>query len=392
MIRILMPGEPSSVHGKQIVVTGRFATMTHADLRSSIVARGGHWRRQVTGATDLLAVGQDGPSLSASGSLTRNLQSALHLRKEGAALEILTEDELLDRMGLASDGSFVRRSYSLLELARLLDVPGRTLRAWAERGLIQPVEQQQGVMYFDYSQAAAARSICGLLAAGATAAKLRQALLDLQACLPGFVAVVTQLTMLDSTGRLAHRREDGRLMQPNGQLLLEFPAEQDAEDLFAFAPRPRTIEELFEEALDLEEKGRSAEAAERYRLALAEDPHDPVLHFNLGNVLFALGDAAPAAESYRRAVQLDADYAEAWNNLGNALSHLGEAVLSVEAYKTALRSLPGYPEASFNLAETYFALGEVESAREHWQACLQASPKDGLAQSALERLGLALKK
>lgn len=387
-----MPSVPQSLHGKQIVATGRFATMTHAALRSSIAACGGQWRREVTRATNILAVGQDGPSVNPSGNLTRNLQCALQLRKESAGVEILSEEELLGRLGLAEESKPIQRSYSLLDLSRLLDLPGRTLRAWVERGFIEPAEERQGLMYFDYAQAAAARSICGLLAAGATVAKLRRALLELQACLPQSAAVVAQLTVLEHTGRLAHRREDGLLMQPNGQLLFEFPTQDSAEDLFAFAPRPPGIEELFERALDFEELGRHAEAADLYRQALIEDPLDPVLHFNLGNVVFALGDASRAAESYRKALELDGGYAEAWNNLGNSLAELGSRDESVEAYQQALLRSPHYPEANFNLAETYFALGQIEHARDHWRRCLQSPANERVAPMALERLGLVLKR
>src|SRR5688572_9199247 len=105
---------PQPLLNQQVVVTGRFASMTHPELRSWIAMQGGRWRREVTGATQILAVGEDGPSVNVGGKLTRNLQRALQIRNGGGALEIVTEGELLRRLGLSDQGEAIRRTYSLL--------------------------------------------------------------------------------------------------------------------------------------------------------------------------------------------------------------------------------------------------------------------------------------
>ncbi|MBW3599099.1 MAG: tetratricopeptide repeat protein [Planctomycetes bacterium] len=385
-----MPHPPQlSLSGKEIVVTGRFASMTHPELRSRIAQQGGRWRREVTGATQIVAVGHDAAAFNSSGGLTRNLARALELRESGLA--VVTEDDLLRMLGLEADGDAIRRTYSLLDLARLLKLPGRTLRAWAERGLIQPVEHRDGLPFFDFAQAAAARSICGLLAEGVTPAKLRRGLLQVRACLPELASVAAHLTVLQWTGRLALRSRNGRLMQLNGQLLLDLQAHEADDPLLIYTPCPETVEELFERALALEDQGRFAEAAELYRRASTEDPHDPVLHFNLGNVLYGGQQMEQAADCYRRAVELDASYVEAWNNLGNALAELEQWEESLAAFETALRHAPDYREAHFNLAETHHFLGRQDAARRHWQKCLQAGADDALARSALDRLRAVLK-
>jgi tetratricopeptide (TPR) repeat protein len=258
--------------------------------------------------------------------------------------------------------------------------------------LIAPAEVRDGLPFFDFRQAAAARSICGLLAAGVSQEKLREALVRVEASLPGRESIVAQLTLLENTGRLALRRNDGRLMQLNGQLLLDLQAaEDDAADVLALPPRFESVEDLFEEALTREDQRRWREAAELYRRALEQEPDDAVLHFNLGNVLFAMREHAAAADCFHAAVRLDPAYAEAWNNLGNALSELDRWPQAIEAFETALATAPGYPEAHFNLAETHFALGQADAARRHWRECLENHPSEPIAKTSLERLRAVLK-
>jgi tetratricopeptide (TPR) repeat protein len=380
-----------SLRGKEIVATGRFASMTHAMLRARIASRGGRWRREVSPATRVLIVGDDGPPVNHAGRLTRNFQRAWAIRSRGGEIEILAEEDLLRGLGADAAGN-IRCSYSLLDLARVLRVPGRTVRAWLERRLIQPAEIRDGLPFFDYRQAAAARSICGFLAAGVSPTTLREALLRVEASLPGRDAVVAQLMVLEHTGRLALRRGDGRLMQLNGQLLLDLQsAEGELGEVLALPAPSESVEDLFEEALAKEDQGRRREASELYRRALEQEPDDPVLHFNLGNVLFALDRHAEAAECYCAAVRLDPTYAEAWNNLGNALAELDRWPQAIDAFETALANAPGYPEAHFNLAETHFALGQADAARRHWRQCLEHHPSEPIASTTLQRLRESLR-
>jgi tetratricopeptide (TPR) repeat protein len=379
------------VRGKEVVATGRFASMTHAALRERIAAAGGRWRREVTAATRVLVVGDDGPPVNHAGRLTRNFQRAQAIRNRGGQIEFVAEEDLLRLAGPSVAGS-IRNCYSLLDVARVLRIPGRTVRAWLARGLIAPAEVRDGLPFFDFRHAAAARSICSLLASGVAQEKLREALVRVEASLPGRESIVTQLTLLESTGCLALRRGDGRLMQLNGQLLLDLQAhEDDAAEVLSLPPRIESVEDLFEEALSREDQRRWQEAAELYRRALEQEPDDPVLHFNLGNVLFAMREYAPAADSFQAAVRLDPAYAEAWNNLGNALSELDRWPQAIEAFETALATAPGYPEAHFNLAETHFALGQADAARRHWRECLENHPSEPIAKTSLERLRTILK-
>jgi superkiller protein 3 len=107
------------------------------------------------------------------------------------------------------------------------------------------------------------------------------------------------------------------------------------------------------------------QAAQVYQRAIALEPHDPVLRFNLGNVLYGLGRAGEAAASFREAVRIDREYAEAWNNLGNALAELGELDDATSALQQAVRIVPEYADVHFNLADVLRRAGQSGAAAKH---------------------------
>ncbi len=84
----------------------------------------------------------------------------------------------------------------------------------------------------------------------------------------------------------------------------------------------------FEAALQLAKTVPSPEdpaaTAAHCESAIALEPDNPELHFQLGNARAALGFIADAIASYRRAVELNPDFAEAHFRLGSLLSENGE--------------------------------------------------------------------
>jgi hypothetical protein len=80
--------------------------------------------------------------------------------------------------------------------------------------------------------------------------------------------------------------------------------------------RPQTDTETLRAAVALEEEGKFADAAERYRQITAHDPHSIVAWTNLGNAERQLGQTAEAESAYRKAIDVDAAAArDALNNL-----------------------------------------------------------------------------
>ena len=111
-----------------------------------------------------------------------------------------------------------------------------------------------------------------------------------------------------------------------------------------------------------------------------------MLHFNLGNALFACQETSAAAEHFRQAVGRDPCYAEAWNNLGNTLDKLADYAAAIEAYQRALQLVPTYADAHYNLAETLVKLGREHDAARHLRAYLQFEPDGDAIDEVRERL------
>ena len=97
---------------------------------------------------------------------------------------------------------------------------------------------------------------------------------------------------------------EGTLAEIDGQFLLQLEgSDLDADGVFALAE-------------ESEQDGDLVAARRWYELAARLDATDPVIPFNLGNVLDELGFTREAEIAYRQAIARSPDMADAWFNLG----------------------------------------------------------------------------
>lgn len=181
----------------------------------------------------------------------------------------------------------------------------------------------------------------------------------------------------------------------------------------------RSLEQVFQDALQHQQAGRH-EAAERdYRTVLSAVPdYPPALHFlglllaekgdapgglpllrralqldsavpefhnNLGVILEQTGDREAAETCYREATRLRSDYVEALNNLGNALLAREEEEEAEQCYRAALGWQPGYFKAACGLANTHMARGQWEEAEACFRDALRMRPAFAPAGEGLQR-------
>lgn len=154
------------------------------------------------------------------------------------------------------------------------------------------------------------------------------------------------------------------------------------------SPSPALLGDL---GVEYGQLGDAERALECLRQAVAGNPDDAQLQYNLGNALLAAGRAGEAAASFRRATELRPDHVEALNNLGNALRALGRPEAALEAYRRGLALRPDGPVLQQNLAETLAGLrpeagvseaavgdllraGDVTAAAAMCHAVLQRNP------------------
>ncbi len=111
------------------------------------------------------------------------------------------------------------------------------------------------------------------------------------------------------------------------------------------------------------ERGDLAGAIAELRKALKLHPHDPRLHFQLGNALYRNGDMRAAADSYGASLAARPDHFEAHMSRGFALYEVGESEQALAEWSAAVRLEPKGPFAHAGLAVGLYATGQVEDAK-----------------------------
>jgi tetratricopeptide (TPR) repeat protein len=331
--------------GQKVYLIGRFLAMTQADAAEVVRAHGGVVVHSPAEDTSLVVVGGDGWPCLRDGSPTPAAERVQELRRGDARMAVLAEEEFFARLGLVEAQRSICHELTVAELSRVLGLRAAQVRRWARLGLVTPRRTVHRLAFFDLVQVASAKRICGLLGRGASLANIRRGLEQIERWLPQRDAPFSQLALLEHDGRIIVRL-DGTLAEPSGQMRFNF---DPPGELAAVSNVREDSESLFDQALAAEDGQDLAAAAELYGRALQHDPGDPVLHFNLGNVLFGLARYGDAAGSYQQALRLDSGYAEAWNNAGNTYAQLESWSAALAAFRRALELVPDYDDALYNL-------------------------------------------
>jgi tetratricopeptide (TPR) repeat protein len=143
----------------------------------------------------------------------------------------------------------------------------------------------------------------------------------------------------------------------------------------------------------LHEEGRLAEAAARYRRALAISPGHAPAHNNLAATLRAQGRYAEAIAEWEEALRLQPDYRSAADNLANALRQRGSARASQGEFEEGIADLrravalrPDEAAARYDLGSLLLERGRHAEAIQELRASLRvkATPE------AHNNLGIAL--
>ncbi len=93
------------------------------------------------------------------------------------------------------------------------------------------------------------------------------------------------------------------------------------------------------------------EANNKYRDALIESPESPIIHYNMGDVLYKKRNYEEAMKSYEKALSSDDVLlqSKSYYNMGNTLYRMGKLPESILMYKKALELNPDDEDAKYNL-------------------------------------------
>ena len=152
---------------------------------------------------------------------------------------------------------------------------------------------------------------------------------------------------------------------PSGELMLRIGdvlAELDGQMRFAWLQPPPDPDALFEAAEEAESAGDRLLAERLYYACLSASPRDPVIRFNIGNVLRDLGRIAEAKAHYLAAIEAEPDFAEAHFNLGHLAMGAGQNKESIAHLERAVLAEPDYADPLYNLAALYIRTDRIRDA------------------------------
>ena len=388
--------------GKHVAFVGKLGGLTRREAQQLVRQQGGVPVDDAARGADLIVIGADELPLGEHDEL---LDEATRVAAAEGRLEVITETQLWQRLGLVEGEQHVRRLYTPAMLAELLHVPVATIRRWHRRGLIVPAREVHRLPYFDFREVATARRLAELVAAGASPAAIEKKLAELARYVPSVDRPLAQLSVIVEGRQILLRQGEG-LIEPGGQRRIDFGAlESSPDDSFtqdseshpatvAFqSPRDSlaTLEnatpaEMLRLAATWEDEGQLPDAIELYRAALAAGGPKAEVCFQLAELLYRTGDLAAARERYYMAIELDEDYVEARANLGCLLAELGQLDLAVAAFEGALRFHRDYPDAHYHLAKALDELNQPDAAEPHWRAFVALAPDNPWADEARSRL------
>ncbi len=257
-------------------------------------------------------------------------QGELRLRyRPKSRAKLLSERSFKSRIGLPASRAAAEGRYSEDQVAKLAGLGVGQLRTLALYDVLSADECR-----LSYTDLVVARTVGRLSAEGATFPKIIAAALALEQRGVGLSGV----RLAEAPwGELVQVLEGG-LAQADGQLLLPLEgSDVDADEVFARA-------EEYEQEGDLE-------MAERlYDLAARLDRDDPVIPFNLGNVLDELERGRDAEIAYRQALARDPNFPDAWFNLGVLQEKIGREDEALKSYERAFAVEPSYADALHNAA------------------------------------------
>jgi tetratricopeptide (TPR) repeat protein len=134
--------------------------------------------------------------------------------------------------------------------------------------------------------------------------------------------------------------------------------------------------------------GRSDDAIERIRSAIARNGRDPTFHHNLGNILRARDRPAEAMICYERALALAPNSVDTLYNLGNICQDFGQPERAIAYFQQALGLRPDAVELHNNLGTALQDLGRLDEAIARYRLALALRPD---AVETLDNLAGALR-
>ena len=278
--------------------------------------------------------------------------------------------------------------FSERDVLRLLALTPRRVDQLRRLQLLRPPAAGD---HYDFRDLVGLRVARSLLDAGLTVRQIRKALAALRRLLPDSDSPLAELRVRVRDGELFVER-DAQLVEPSGQVVMEFSPQSLAEDARQTAlrglvrplvPPGGEAERWFELGATWDDDPAQWErAVDAYRRVTTLAPDHAAAWNNLGLLQHRMGRYEDARRHYEVALAADPACAEAAYNLGSLHDDLGDGDQAVRWYRRALDVHPDYGDAHFNLASILERRGDRASARRHWARYLELDPSSRWADLA----------
>jgi tetratricopeptide (TPR) repeat protein len=330
---------------------GRVHGVTRRRLEQACRRAGGRVVNRPSRKVDRVAIGEGSARTILAQGARPTLPAGLR-----ADVALVSETALKRELGLSPAAAPAPRTLTEREVSRASGLEPDELQALALYAVVEP----EGGLY-RFEDLLAAREVKRLTREGHPLA-----------------LVVEAAVLLRRAGRGLADTRSGDL--PEVDLAAEVSAlvnGQAAQIALDLGDIPEDEDTLFARAEEAEAAGDHARAERLYRLLARLDRSDPVIPFNLGNVLAAEGRDLEASLAYREALVRDRHFAEAWLNLALAAEARGRPEEADRSYAQALAARSDYPEALFSAALFHGRRGRPALAVPLWERYLAGpSPAD----------------
>jgi tetratricopeptide (TPR) repeat protein len=283
------------------------------------------------------------------------------------------------------------RTFTVADLEKRYGILRRLITSLVKDEFVMPSRGSRREYRFSFHDVVILRMAQDLVTAGVPAARAVRFLGSLRRNLPAASAIGTRVV---AAGREMVVREDGRLRNEDGQLVIDFVEGSTGGGLHptrlpergkVFGPKPsrsgdgtasfpvpvkkaeleKDADHWFVSAGRLEESD-PLEAIKHYRKAIALRGGFEDAWVNLGVLLLEGRQTLEAVVVYEEAVARCSTSALLYFNLGVAREELKQHDKALRAYTQAIRLDPGFADAHFNAGRLHEMLGHKTAAIRHF--------------------------
>jgi tetratricopeptide (TPR) repeat protein len=331
----------------RLFVVGRLRGVTRARLSHAVEAAGGRLARSLSSRVDLVALSHR----SATTVLSDAPPLAVPAGIPGRA-RLVSELTLKRKLGLLPR-NVNWRDLSRADVEHASGLDPAVIDALALFDVLDPVDD-----CYSFRDLRSAREAHRLLELGFGLSEIAES-----AALLGLAGRGLYDTALaEAPWGDVMQKVGERLGRLNGQL--ELALDHDCE----------TADEVFTRAEECEATGDLHEAERLYHIARAMDRMDPVIPFNLGNVLDGRGYPGEAALYYQEALARDPNFVEAWVNLAAVYEKMCRPAEAEACLRRAVDNDPSFNPALYNLARLLTLQERLSEAASLWDLYLAHRP------------------